>query len=215
MSRGRVITAWSATASAAVLITALFAARDRIAEAWNLHRLRSADAAQRFQAAKRLGELRSAKAAPGLIDLLKALPDDAKAARAVWGSSANAGDALAGVLGEIGPPVIAPLARAIEESRGERKPWRRYACRALGLTRAEAAVLPLIAALDDQDTCVRLSAFQVLESMGASACGAVGSIQDHLEDPNRHVRDAAARALSRIQAASSKPAGATWMESRT
>jgi HEAT repeat protein len=199
MIPARVIAGCSATACAGVLAVAAFAARDRLAEAWHLHRLGSTDSAARFRAAKRLGELRSVKAIPGLIELLRTLPEDAGAARQVWGSGASAGDSVAGVLASIGPPSVLPLARAIEESRGERKMWRRYACRALGNTKAEAAGLPLIAALDDPDGCVRMIVYQALASMGAGARAAVPAIASHLEDRDGFIRDAAARALKSIE----------------
>jgi HEAT repeat protein len=188
----RTIARWTACAGAIVILVAGLAARERLEEAWHLRQLDSADLAGRLRAATRLGELRSARAIPGLIDLLR---------------TTNAGDSLARIFGEIGPAAVAPLSRALEESRGERKRWRRHACEALGLTMSEAAIPSLITALDDLDGCVRVTAFAALGSMGARAREAVPAITSHLESRVSFIRAAANEALRSIHAAAATEAG--------
>jgi len=75
--------------------------------------------------------------------------------------------------------------------------------------KSESAALPLpalIAALGDPDLHARLSALDVLESLGPAASPAAAALVKALGDPNRFVRWAAARTLGKMGAVEAETA---------
>ncbi|MBI4586854.1 MAG: hypothetical protein HY717_22805 [Planctomycetes bacterium] len=70
--RGRAVAIAAATLGLATLAASGLLFKDRLAEEWWLWRLRSPDRAERERAAARLGELKSARAVPRLVELLVA-----------------------------------------------------------------------------------------------------------------------------------------------
>jgi HEAT repeat protein len=95
-----------------------------------------------------------------------------------------------------GPAVIAALSEVEPAVRED-------VTRAVGATAAPAAreIVPsLIEALHNADASVRRGAATVLGAMGKEARAAVAPLGELAGDPDPGVREAAARALERIQA---------------
>ena len=166
--------------------------------------LRDEDWYVRENAAEALGETKDARAVKPLIEALKDLNIRSRAAealgeikdvRAIDPLIAALGDEeqyfrnnVAGALGKIGAPAVAPLMAAL---RGH---VRENAVGALGKIGAPA-VAPLIAALKDEDTNVRRNAADALGEV--NDVRAVEPLIEALKDPN--VRRNAADALGEIK----------------
>jgi HEAT repeat protein len=173
--------------------------RHRIAEEWHLCNLDSEDFTERFRAAKVLGEMRSKKAIAPLIELLKESDGHNREATEAEGSQTSGGNLVAATLGDMGPEGVAALSQAMKDSSNEGKQWRRSACRVLAEAKTGKAVSALVHLLEDDYLCLRLQAFGALGAMGPEAREAVPALARALEDPNQHVRRAAAAALERIR----------------
>src|SRR6266508_3266331 len=70
-SRGRIAVVFSSLAALPVLVAAGFASRDLLVEEWHLYKLRNGSEVEKRRALAKLGELRSVKTAPILIDLIQ------------------------------------------------------------------------------------------------------------------------------------------------
>jgi HEAT repeat protein len=191
--------ACAAGAAGLVLALAAFAGRDRLVEEWHLRRLESRDFGVRFHAARRLGEMRSTRAVPGLIALLRDLEGHDREARAEWGHGARAGASVIAVLGAIGPPAVPALELALEESQDEREQWRRLACRALARIRDPSAVDALAGLLGDGHPCSRLEAIRALATLEPEAQAALPALTAATGDRHWVVRQCAGGALARIR----------------
>lgn len=201
--RGKLFTLTIAALGLAVLVAAGLSMKEAAVERWYLSRLEAPSFTERFRAARMLGALRSTRAIPGLVALLRECNEqNAEATKAAepWSTP---GLLLVGILGEIGPPAVPALAQALRETRGSREQWRRQACSALGEINAEEAIPPLIELVEDEDPCVRWIALKMLGAMGPRAHSAVPaltrSIAAHGERKST-LRDAAANALKTILA---------------
>ena len=85
---------------------------------------------------------------------------------------------------------------------------RTNAARALAAIKDGRSVTPLINALDDKDTWVRLRAAGALKRMGAKR--AVPALVERLNDPNKRVQERAHQALRALTGRSMGPDYATW-----
>jgi hypothetical protein len=106
------------------------------------------------------------------------------------------GDAIVrSLVGVAAPAVAAALAeadpRALESARA--------VVQAFAPSAARDMVGPLLAGLAHSEPAVRLGAVTALGALGPSARVAVPRLRAALDDPDAEVRDAAARALARIQ----------------
>ena len=80
-SRGRRVALWSMLVALVVLAGAAFVCRDAIVDEWQIRQLRSDESETRRAAALTLGERRSERAVPALIDLLRGDPSARDAAQ--------------------------------------------------------------------------------------------------------------------------------------
>jgi len=74
--RGKIVALATVGVGVVVLVAAGFAAKGRIREEWYIHQLQSANEETRLHAAERLGELKSLRAVPELIRMLRANGDE-------------------------------------------------------------------------------------------------------------------------------------------
>jgi HEAT repeat protein len=202
--RGRRMALLAAGAGVLVLVGAGIALRAQALERWYLWRLESGSFTERLRAARELGKMRSTRALPGLVVLLRECRGHGAEAREAYRTGNSVSEIMVGAFGDIGPPAVPFLAQALNASRGQREYWRRYAGYALGSIQSEEAVPPLTDLVEDEDPCVRVIAFHVLGAMGARAKSAVPALTRALESasPRRGaVHDAAADALEKIQKA--------------
>lgn len=198
--RGRRAALAVATLGIATLLGAGFAQRRELAERWYIWRLGSADLVARFRAARSLGKLRSKRAVPGLVALLRDSERHEAEAAEVWGSVTSAPDAVARTLEAIGPAECLPaLEEALRRSKGEKRYWRRVACNVLARSRDPTAVPGLTELVDDGYLCVRLQAIHALGTFGPLAKGAVPSLRLALAD--RNTKATAETALEAIEEA--------------
>ncbi len=190
-----------------VIAVTAFVGRDRLVEEWYIQKLDLPDFSERFRAALKLGEMRSARAVPHLVALLKQLKNDdlyRGAAIAAWNIPADfvAGDLLAHVLTEIGPPAVPALIGALGDdvSNDEGHRWRSYACRVLGNLRVNESVPILIEVLGDADPMVRLSACNSLGRIGPAAEAALPALQSVRKDRWVSIDSASKNAIKKIRA---------------
>ncbi len=106
-TKGRRVAIGEGAVAIVVLAVAVVVSRDRIREEWHLHVLRTGYAEERLAAAKRLGELRSVRAVPRLIERYESL----QANEAVRLPTAN--DVFQEAMKEIGEPALPALVRAL------------------------------------------------------------------------------------------------------
>ncbi len=182
-----------------MVAAAAVAARVSLAERWYIWRLGSGDFAARFHAARKLGDLRTQGAIPGLVALWREGEGHDAEAKAVAGPKVFAAAVVAEALAKIGQAAIPEVERVLKETSGEKKTWRRSACTLLGGFRTREAVPALTDMIDDGFLCVRVTALAALRSMGADAAGAVPALTRALQDPDRTVRGGARSALLEIQ----------------
>lgn len=97
---------WGLAAALVVLGAALYAQRDRLVERWLISRLDSGDESARWKAITRLGELRSRRAAPRLIDLAFSGSERDHAIR----------DRALSAIRSIGPEALPALLSALDDS---------------------------------------------------------------------------------------------------
>lgn len=120
------------------------------------------------------------------------------------------GPALGNVLGDPEPEVRLAARRALAElAQARERLQRRQASAGAAPAAADRAALPLTAltaALEDPDVQARLSALDVLETLGAAAAPAAPALVKALSDPNRFVRWAAARTLGKLAPAEAETA---------
>ena len=196
--KGRRVAIAAATLGIATLVATGISLRAELLEAWHLWRLGSTDFVVRFGAARRLGELRSQRAIPGLVALLRESERHDVEARKVWGPGATAADMVSRVLEEVGPAACIPSIRdALKESHDEKRFWRRRACRILQASRTREAVPALIDLVDDGYLCVRLQAIFSLGTFGPMAKDAAPALARALDD--RSTRQTAEHALEAIR----------------
>ena len=197
-SKGRGVAITVATLGTFTLVGAGISVRAEILETWHIWRLGSTSFVAKFRAARRLGELRSQRAIPGLVALLRQSEHHQKEAAEVWGPQAGAPDRVASVLEEIGPAACVPaISVAMRESRDEKRYWRRRACRILEMSRASEAVPVLIDLAEDGYLCVRLHAVSSLGTFGPVAKDAIPILVRALDD--RSVRQSAEHSLEAIR----------------
>jgi hypothetical protein len=105
--RGRTIAGWSAVLGLVTAAVAGYLFRDSIREAWYIHELEIGSLEEKVAAAQRLGELKSARAAPALIEALQILCAEAE------GESAKPYSAFQQAMRQIGKPALLALVRAV------------------------------------------------------------------------------------------------------
>ncbi len=171
--------------------------KEHAVEQWYLWEFNEAtDFTAKLELAKLLGERRSTKAIPEFVSLLK--ESDGQNANDVADSRTTAGDFIAGILQNLGPPGIAALSQTLEETKTEKKHWRRCALRALIQADPPEAIPPLIDRLDDEYLCVRLAAVNALGEIGPEANKAIPALREALDSSDHYVHHAAKRALDKI-----------------
>jgi len=196
---------------------------------WTMRQLKSSRWQKRADAAERLGVARERKAVPALIraaddesravrlaainalaalrdpdsaqplaDLLAGLairPKERKSESDPFSENAEY-EALAEALGALGAAAASPLLRLLD---AENRDTRRWAARALGLTRDPPAVEPLVKRLTDNRSEVRKAAAQALGEIGDAR--ALDSLIQCLSNRDYELRRAAAIALGDIGSA--------------
>ena len=202
-SKGKRLAQLTITLGVLVLLIAGYAFREEAAEQWNLWKLESDDEATRVTAAEKLGEMRSVKAVPMLMELLpkkvrgwvEGNQADANVAK-VWPKDwrswveGNIGDALLA----IGEPAVPALLKHLADD--DVKFCAVLALSIMGPVAHEAAPA-LIEILTDKKN-------KRLQAVAAGALGnllaeeAVPALRNSLRDEDRFVRLEAARALGRI-----------------
>jgi HEAT repeat protein len=198
--RGKRLASAAALVSGVVVVAGVVVGRTWILEEYHLHRVREGDAAARLAAARRLGELRSARAAPVLADLLRSEEAPVREAVmdalvaigapsvasvvAVLGDGGTARDQAGIVLGRLGP-TAAPAAPAVIAAYKGRDSYRRGA-QILGRIGPGAAPA-MITALQGEDEGLRLVAAAGLDRVrGLTA--AIPALLHALESRDAHVR---------------------------
>lgn len=199
--RGRRVALTATALGIATIAAASVALKDRAVEEWLRWRLRSAEFPARIRAAERLGEMRSTRAIPEMVALLK--ESEGRQVQDVK-YPVSPGERIACALEKLGPRAIPDLGRALEESAGEKKMWRRYACRTVAKGPAKDSVGILAALIEDGYLCVRGEAILSLSRLGHEATPAVPALRAALDDPDRNVRNWAAEALKKIEASPSR-----------
>jgi hypothetical protein len=125
---------WTAALTAVALVAGgAVLLRDRLVEAWHVHRLDSHDPAARQAALERLIELRSVAAVPYLI---RAIQSDGRENACVWVSAREPGESrrrlrltpAAHALFRIGPGALPALAKGIEENASRDPRTARILC---------------------------------------------------------------------------------------
>src|SRR5437867_6966309 len=112
-ARGKWLAALLALAAGPVVATALVPLWPRIIEAWNIARLDSKDVAVRKAAAEALGEIRSVRAVPKLVQGLAREPNLVFVVRgSIIRKSPEADAPMARALARIGQPAIPHLVEA-------------------------------------------------------------------------------------------------------
>jgi HEAT repeat protein len=144
----------------AVLVGAGIAAKDWIAEEWWLRKLESADQEKQIQAARHLGEIRSVRAIPLLLDLSR-FPVNRGVQ--LWSVSIDA-------LVRIGPPVVPPLISRLKMADYATRLDAAFTLSLLGPV-ATNATPALIEALDDENDLVRTTAATALARIQAATAG--------------------------------------------
>jgi len=134
----------------------------------------------------------SAEPLAGLLAGLALRPKEGKTEAEPLSESAEY-EALAQALGALGAAAVSPLLRLLNV---EKRDTRRWAARALGLTRDPRAVEPLIRMLADNRSEVRKAAAQALGEIGDA--GALDSLIKCLSNRDHELRRAAATALGGI-----------------
>lgn len=183
-----------------VLVGTGWALRDEIVEQWYLWRLGSDSFVTKFQAARKLGAMRSTRAVPKLVALLKECQGHDDELREVAGSRVSPGGFMEAILIEVGSPIVPVLADALLEPR-LRAPayWLRYGCRALAKAGGVEAVPTLVTLLEDEWTCLRLVAIHELGLLGPEARLAVPALTRAAAEGRGTLPRVAASALERIQ----------------
>ena len=225
--RKKLAAVWVMTGGIAVLAGAGVALRRPALEQWCLWKLESGDPDEMHDAVRKLGELRSARAVPRLLDrirmeeggdkppfgpqglwafVLSLAAIDAAAVPALIRGLEDEDDWVrqvsAHALGEIGPPareaVPALLRLATDDSRYEEA----VAARALGRIgdRAEEVVPVLVEMLEEHGGYfTRAQAAEALGRFGDRARPAIPALTKALEDNEALVHAAAAGALKNIR----------------
>jgi HEAT repeat protein len=157
-SRGRRVTLVAAACAAAVVVAAAIAGKDLILERWWIWRLGSKEPATWRAAAERLGEMRSVRAVPRLVEVyLREMAKDGVAR-----------DFPGQVLIRIGHPAVAALLKVV--------PDRTY----LLLNRCDD-VDPVLSCLEDPDRTVRLKALEALDWAISEGLVKIGRVEEVLE----------------------------------
>ena len=195
-AKGRRTAITAIVLGAAVLAAAGAASQTLLLERWWMWKLDSEDLPARLDAAEKLGRMGSRRSIPKLVQLLQDSDGQMEKTRD-FALAGRVADIIAG----LGLPAAPVLARALVETAGEKKSWRRCACRALGRIDGPEAVAALAACLDDGWSCVQMQAFFSLGELGPRAEAAVPAISAHLQDPQRDLRGWAEGALKKIRPA--------------
>jgi len=188
--KGRRIAIALGVVAIAVLAAAIYACRDRLREAWYLHRLDSPDLVTSYRAARKLGELRSERALPRIVELFRACEGHDREAAAVFGvQRMDLGSFFPLIFMRIGSPAVPYM---VEILKGNGKAHcRSMAAMSLGyIPPASREVILLLAdrANRDRDKNVRISCLFALSSLNAKDPEAITAIEKARGDKNPSVR---------------------------
>lgn len=184
--KGRRTAIVTGAAALIIFLAAGFLTRDRLVEEWYILKLDSADFTENFRAALKLGEMRSTRAIPKLVTLLKRSDRHDFEAMEAWPIpwDFDSGYLMAHVFEGIGRPAAPYLIQALQEdNHGKTHDWRGYACLILGDRKAKEAVPVIIDVLRDRDWPVRWNACWSLEMMGPDAGEAIPALVAASKDP--------------------------------
>jgi HEAT repeat protein len=181
--RGRVVAIAAVLLGLTVLGAAGFSFRQRILEEWYFVQLRSRDSGKRYFAATHLGEMRSVRAVPRLIDTYLSDPD--------------APDYCVQVVSKIGRGAVAVLIPYLNVENRQVRHFAAGALRGIG-PEAVAAVPALMKALEHEWFGDRIYAAMALEGIGREAGAAIPGLIWALSDQRPEVRQKAAMALGAI-----------------
>ena len=173
---------------------AAFAYRNALAERWHLWMLHSKDPANWKIAAERLGELRSARAVPRLMELLRKLYPEPKAKDAQDPPPPPDPHPYDTALLAIGPAATP----ALVEGLGSSKEYFRRTVDTILLGIGKPSVVPLAATLGEKGEWRRTHVLDLLGEFGPSAWEAVPALIRCLGDESDRVRSRAANVLARI-----------------
>jgi HEAT repeat protein len=183
---GRQTAMVTGVAALAILVAAGFLGRDRMVEEWQIRKLDSGDFAERFRAALKLGEMRSTKAIPKLVALLKQSDDHSDDFRKAFGVDIPPGNLMMNVFHGIGDSAAPALIEALSEKYDPRKMhrWRGWACFALGTMKVKEAVPAIVDVLQrDRDPPTKLTACISLVTMGSDIPEAMDALEAASKDP--------------------------------
>ena len=184
--RATLLTASSVILGIAVVAVAAWVLREVVVETWYLHQLETGTEPERGKAAKRLAELRSARAVPILIRELPRVVE----LESPWDHY------VCVTLREIGPRAAPALIAVLRDST---RPFRvrRVASGAIGSTveTAKRAVPELARALADDDEGTKMLACAAIARFRRHGSIAAPGLEQLLLDERRHVRSLVALTL--------------------
>ena len=172
---GKKVAWWGGTMGVVVMVCFGLAAKDRILETWYLWRLESKNEEARGVAAERLGEMKSVRAIPKLVEALRGEPGAYQSHYSVK------------ALAAIGPEAVLEISRALEDEKEIARIRAAESLRRIG-PGAIVAVPSLINALKDENKDVRGIVAETLGMIGPRAESAVPGIAGP-----RHQRPSASR----------------------
>ncbi len=206
-SPGRRTALLTACMAVVVLGVAAFVARHRIAEEWYIRKLDSPDLSESYRAAWQLGELKSVRALPRLVELFKTCEDHK------WETSKTSedhnvadsfqvdqGTCFAVIFKKIGPPAEPFLVDILQNGTGYTR-----ACSALSFDFAGACSHKTVLLLAEMashgtDSDVRLACLYALISVKAKEPEAIAALEKGTKDESRLIRKVAENGLTELKA---------------
>jgi HEAT repeat protein len=222
-SRGKTTAIAAAVLTVAVCLVGIVACRRFLLETYFLWKLESKDRRARGNAASWLGEHKSERAVPRLMELFRSTEEidpDTEGATALRRIGPAAVPALAEALRDTNPEVrretahvlqrmgpeakgaVPALAEALGSSERSLRESAAAALRAMG-PEAVGAVPELVRGLEVGDDSFRITCCRTLVTIGSEAREAIPALEERTHDEDQEVRDAAAQALEHIR--SGKP----------
>jgi len=173
-----------ALGAALVMGIGIFTCKDEVLERIYLSRLQSKSQFVLADAARRLGKMKSVKALPRLIELLRKYPH-----------SYMGGNPYEQALIDVGRPAALPVGELLKENNGTLEYIAREILRGIG----PPAVDVFILRAKDGNEAERRHAIYVLGEIGPGAQRALPLILDAMTDPDEETRVSATRALGSLK----------------
>jgi HEAT repeat protein len=194
--RGWAVTLAAVGLSVALLGASAFTFGGRIREEWLLYRLRSGDLTSRYRAAEELADLQSARALPGLIQLLRDSEVEVQRTRGEVGHSLEVD--LATICRRFGPSAVPPLLQELKHSNAYRREAAAI-CLSFLKAQAEPLVMPaLVSLLEDNERSVRFRAVVCLDLFVVQSVDAQKALTRAVSDSDKAVSAYARRSLEKL-----------------